>query len=314
MSNDSMTSYFMSTILIAGGTGLVGKHLSQMLQAAGHTVQHLSRKQDLRAKFPAYAWDLSKKTIDQAAVDKADYIINLAGAGIADERWTPERKRLIISSRVDTTLLLKSAIERRPTPLKAFISASAVGFYGSRGDQLLTESDVTGKDSFLAESVARWEQAVEKIAQTGLRTVVIRIGVVLSTRGGALEKMLIPFRFFNATYFGNGQQWMSWVHIDDICRMFIEAIENEQYNGIYNGVAPNPFRNRDLVCELRKALDKPAILLPAPEIALRLAMGEMADVVFESTRVSSKKIEAAGFKFRFPELLPALKDLLRRKI
>lgn len=304
----------MSTILIAGGTGLVGKHLSQMLQAAGHTVLHLSRKQDLNAKFPAYAWDLDKKTIDQAAVDRADYIINLAGAGIADERWTDERKQLIISSRGDSTLLLKAAIERRPSPLKAFISASAVGFYGSRGDQLMTEDDATGKDSFLAESVAAWEQAVEKIAETGLRTVAIRVGVVLSTRGGALEKMLIPFRFFNATYFGNGQQWMSWVHIDDICRMFIEAIENERFSGVYNGVAPHPSRNQDLVRELKKAIGRPAVVLPAPEIVLRAAMGEMADVVFESTRVSSKKIEAAGFKFQFPDLLPALKDLLRRKV
>jgi uncharacterized protein len=304
----------MSTILIAGGTGLVGKHLSQMLQSAGHTVLHLSRKQDLKAKYPAYAWDLAKKTIDQAAVDRADYIINLAGAGIADERWTPERKRLIISSRVDSTLLLKAAIERRPSPPKAYISASAIGFYGSRGDQLLTEADEAGTNSFLAESVSKWEQAVEKIAETGLRTVVIRIGVVLSTQGGALEKMLIPFNFFNATYFGHGQQWMSWVHIDDLCRMFIEAIDNERFSGIYNGVAPHPFRNKDLVCELKKAIGKPAIMLPAPEIALRIAMGEMADVVFDSTRVSSKKIEATGFKFQFPELLPALKDLLRRKI
>ncbi|MCU0345668.1 MAG: TIGR01777 family oxidoreductase [Saprospiraceae bacterium] len=304
----------MPTILIAGGTGLVGSHLSQMLQTAGHTVLHLSRKADHKAKYPAFAWDLAKKTIDQAAVDRADYIINLAGAGIADERWTDERKRLIISSRVDSTLLLKAAIERRPTPLRAFISASAIGYYGSRGDQLLTETDPAGEGSFLAESVTAWEQAVAEIAATGLRTPVIRIGVVLSTRGGALEKMLIPFRFFNATYFGNGRQWMSWVHIDDICRMFIEAIDNEQFNGTYNGVAPQPFRNRDLVFELKKAIDKPALLLPAPEFVLRVAMGEMADVVFDSTRVSSKKIEAAGFQFQFPDLQAALRDLLRRKI
>jgi uncharacterized protein len=189
----------MSTILIAGGTGLVGNHLSQMLKTTGHTVLHLSRKRNLNAKFPAYAWDLTKKTIEQEAVDQADFIINLAGTGIADQRWTDERKRLIISSRVDSTLLLKAALERRPTPLKAYISASAVGFYGSRGDQIMTENDPAGKDSFLAESVSAWEEAVEKIAETGLRTVMIRIGMVLSTQGGALEKMLIPFKFFNAT-------------------------------------------------------------------------------------------------------------------
>ncbi len=304
----------MPTILIAGGSGLVGMHLSQMLQTAGHTVLHLSRKRNLNAKFPAYAWDLEKKTIEQDAVDRAHFIINLAGAGIADQRWTDERKQLIISSRVDSTLLLKAAIERRPTPLKAFISASAVGFYGNRGDSLMTEDDPASKDSFLAESVSAWEDAVEKIAATGLRTVAIRIGVVFSTQGGALEKMLIPFKFFNATYFGDGQQWMSWIHLDDICRMFIEAIDNERFSGIYNGVAPHPFRNKNLIAELKTAVGKPAIMLPAPEFVLRVAMGEMADVVFDSTRVSSKKIEATGFKFLFPDLLPALRDLLRRKI
>lgn len=304
----------MSTILIAGGTGLVGKHLSKMLQEKGHKVIHLSRSRNLSAQFPAYAWNVSKKSIDQEAVDQADYIVNLAGAGIADDRWTPERKRLIISSRVDSTLLLKEAIGRRSVPPKAFISASAIGFYGNRGDQLLNEDSTMGKDSFLAESVALWENSIERIAETGLRTVVIRIGVVLSTRGGALEKMLIPFKFFSATYFGNGQQWMSWIHMDDICRIFVEAIEHDRYAGIYNGVAPVPFRNRDLVCELKKAVGRPSIMLPAPELALRAVMGEMADVVFDSTRVSSEKLESIGFKFLFPNLLPALHDLLRRKI
>lgn len=304
----------MSTILIAGGTGLVGKHLSKMLQEKGHKVIHLSRSRNLSAQFPAYAWNVSKKSIDQEAVDQADYIVNLAGAGIADDRWTPERKRLIISSRVDSTLLLKEAIGRRSVPPKAFISASAIGFYGNRGDQLLNEDSTMGKDSFLAESVALWENSIERIAETGLRTVVIRIGVVLSTRGGALEKMLIPFKFFSATYFGNGQQWMSWIHMDDICRIFVEAIEHDRYAGIYNGVAPVPFRNRDLVCELKKAIGRPSIMLPAPELALRAVMGEMADVVFDSTRVSSEKLESIGFKFLFPNLLPALHDLLRRKI
>ncbi len=304
----------MPTILIAGGTGLVGSHLSQLLQAAGHTVLHLSRKQDLSAKFPAYAWDLSAKTIEQEAVNRADFIINLAGAGVADQRWTPARKRLIIGSRVDSTLLLKAAIERRPTPLRAYVSASAIGFYGSRGEQLLSENDPPGTDSFLAETVVLWEQAIEKIAGTGLRTVVLRIGVVLSTKGGALEKMLIPFRFFTGAWFGNGQQWMSWVHIDDLCRMFLEAIDNEQLSGIFNGVAPHPARNRDLVFELKKALGKPTLMMPAPAFALRAAMGEMADMVFDSARVSAKKIEADGFKFLFPDLLPALQDLLRRKI
>ncbi len=304
----------MPTILIAGGTGLVGHRLSQLLKAKNYTVLHLSRTKNLNAEFPAYQWDLKKSFIDQEAIEKADFIINLAGTGIADKPWTKARKKLIIDSRVDSTLLLKTYIERKKTPLKAYIAASAVGFYGSRGDQLLTENDPAGSEGFLAESVRIWEEAIQKVEEAGVRLAAIRIGIVLSTQGGALEKILLPFKFFNGAYFGNGQQWMSWIHMDDLCRIFIEAIENENMSGFYNGVAPNPVRNKDFIYKVKEALGKPAIIVPAPEFALRAAMGEMADVVFESTRVSSEKIEKTGFKYEFPELIPALKDLLRRKI
>jgi hypothetical protein len=304
----------MPTILIAGGTGLLGSRLSHILQEKNYTVLHLSRKKDLAARFPAYQWNLQKGFIEEEAIERADYIINLAGAGVADQRWTAARKKLIIESRVDSTLLLKTYIERKRRPLSAFISASAIGYYGHRGDQLLNESDPAGDKGFLAESVRIWEEAIRKVKATSVRTVALRIGIVLSTQGGALQKILLPFQFFNGAYFGIGQQWMSWIHIDDMCRMFIEAIENGQMEGFYNGVAPNPVRNRDLVFTVKSALRKPALIVPAPEFALRAAMGEMADVVFDSTRVSSEKIEKAGFKFHFPELLPALDDLLRRKI
>lgn len=304
----------MPTILIAGGTGLLGSRLSQMLKEKNYTVLHLSRKKDLSARFPAYRWDLKNGYIEDEAIEKADYIINLAGAGVADRRWTAARKQLIIDSRVDSTLLLKTYIERKKSPLKAYVSASAVGFYGNRGDQLMKESDPAGDRGFLAESVRIWEEAIKRVSETGVRTVALRIGIVLSTQGGALEKILLPFHFFNGAYFGTGQQWMSWIHIDDLCRMFIEAIENEQWDGFYNGVAPNPARNKDFVFTVKKALRKPALIVPAPEIALRAVMGEMADVIFDSTRVSAEKIEKAGFQFHFPELLPAMDDLLRRKI
>lgn len=304
----------MPTILIAGGTGLAGSRLSQLLKEKNYTVLHLSRTKNLATPFPAYRWDLKEGYIEEEAIEKADYIINLAGAGVADQRWTAARKKLIIDSRVDSTLLLKTYIERKKTPLKAYLSASAVGYYGNRGDQLMKENDPAGDKGFLAESVRIWEEAIKKVKETGVRVVALRIGIVLSTRGGALQKILLPFNFFNGAWFGDGQQWMSWIHIDDLCRMFIEAIENKQLEGFYNGVAPNPARNKDFVFTVKKALRKPALIVPAPEFALRTAMGEMADVVFDSTRVSSEKIEKAGFTFHFPELLPALDDLLRRKI
>jgi uncharacterized protein (TIGR01777 family) len=304
----------MSTILIAGGTGLLGKRLSQLLKEKGHTVLHLSRRENLNAEFPAYKWDLKKKTIDDRALSQADHIINLAGAGIADARWSDARKKLIISSRVESAQLLRKAIEEKKTKAKSYISASAIGYYGDRGNQLLRESDAPGDEGFLPESVIAWEKAIGEVATTGIRTVAFRIGIILSTQGGALEKMLLPFKFFNGAYFGDGSMYYSWIHIDDMARMFIYAIENEDLNGFYNGAAPQPVTNKELVYATKEALDKPAVIVPAPAAALRLAMGEMADMILGSTRVSSEKIQKAGFKFQFPELVPAIKDLLARKV
>lgn len=304
----------MSTILIAGGTGLLGGRLSQLLKEKGHTVLHLSRTRDLNATFPAYQWYLRQGTIDPEALERADHIVNLAGAGVADSRWTDERKRLIISSRVDSAELLRKAISQKKTKAKSYLSASAIGYYGDRGNQLLKENDLPGEEGFLPKSVVAWEKSIEQVAATGIRTVAFRIGIVLSTQGGALEKILIPFQFFNGTYFGDGSMYYSWVHIDDMARMFIHAIENEELTGYFNGVSPNPVTNKELVLATKKALDKPALILPAPAAVLRLAMGEMADMILDSARVSSEKIQSTGFQFQFPELLPALRDLLGRKI
>ena len=302
------------TILIAGGTGLLGKRLSRLLRKKGHTVLHLSRRQNLDAEFPAYQWDLKKKTIDEEALRRADHIINLAGAGIADGRWTDARKRLIISSRVESADLLRRAIEEKRAPAKSYISASAIGYYGNRGSQMMCEDDPSGGHGFLPESVTAWEKAIGRVAATGIRTVVFRVGIILSTRGGALEKMLLPFRFFTGTYFGDGQMFYSWIHIDDMARMFIEAIENEKMSGIYNGVSPAPATNREIILATKKALGRPALIMPAPAFVLRMVMGEMADMVLHSTRVSSEKIEKAGFGFQFPELTGAIGDLLSREI
>ncbi len=301
----------MPTILIAGGTGLLGIHLSKLLREKNYHVIHLSRRRNLDAEYPAYQWDLDKKLAEPEALEKADFIVNLTGAGVADARWTLARKKLIVDSRVNSTLLLKSFIEQKKTPAKAFISASAIGYYGHRGDQLLRENDPPGTIGFLPAAVAAWEKSIAAVAETGIRTVAFRIGIVLSTKGGALEKMLLPFRFFNGTYFGDGSMYYSWIHIDDLTRMFVEAIENERFNGFYNGVAPKPATNKEIVLACKKALGKPAILTPAPAFLLRAVMGEMADMILDSTRVSSEKLEKANFVFRFPELLPAIEDLIK---
>lgn len=304
----------MKTVLIGGGTGLIGQRLSQLLQKEGYRVLHLSRRPDPEAAFPAFAWDPFKGEIDQAVVEQADFIINLAGAGIADAPWTRERKRLIIESRTRSLALLRDAVAARKTPPEAFLSASAIGYYGDRGEELLKETDPPGESGFLPESVTRWEGAILTIDDLGIRTVGFRIGIVLSTQGGALEKMMLPARFRIGGYFGDGRQWYSWIHIDDLCRMFLFALEQPDLGGFFNAAAPTPVRNKELVRELSAAMGKPAFLVPGPEPVLRLALGEMAETILSSTRVSAEKILETGFSFRFPTLRPALEDLIERKV
>ncbi|MCB0550889.1 MAG: TIGR01777 family oxidoreductase [Phaeodactylibacter sp.] len=303
----------MSTVLIAGGSGLIGRRLSQLLLEQGHEVLHLSRQSRPDAAIPTYRWAPGEGYIDDDAVLRADYVINLAGAGIADKPWTKARKRLIIDSRVEGARLLLSAFGRLQHFPKAYISSAAIGYYGERGSQWVDERSAPGA-GFLAESCVAWEDAIGEVARAGVRTVGIRIGIVLSTQGGAMEKMLLPFQFRLGTYFGDGRQWYSWIHIDDLCGIFIRAMEDDSIQGFYNGVAPNPVSNKALAEGLREALGNRAAIAPVPAFALRLAMGEMADVVLLSTRVSSKKIENAGFDFSFPNLKEALADLLQRRV
>lgn len=304
----------MQTVLIAGGTGLVGTHLSKLLQSEGYEVLHLSRKENLQAEFPAYQWDLNAGKIDEKALKKADFIINLAGAGIADARWTESRKKLIIDSRVDSALLLKAYIEKGIAKPKAYISASAIGYYGATGETIVDETTEPSPGEFLSDSTVLWEKAIEKVAATNTRTVALRIGIVFSTKGGALEKMLISFKFLQGAYFGDGQMWTSWIHIDDLCRMFQFSMENTAMKGVYNAAAPNPARNKEVIKGIKKAKNTPAILLPVPAFGLKLILGEMSDAVLKGTKASVEKIQKAGFLFKFPELIPALKDILKRKV
>ncbi len=303
----------METVLIAGGTGLIGSHLSALLAGRGYTVLHLSRQRDPGARFPAYQWDLAEGTIDDEAVQRADYVINLAGAGVADERWTDSRKKTIIRSRTDGARLLRSAFERLDHRPRAYLSASGVNYYGESGDKVLHETDPPG-EGFLSETSVHWEEGAWEVSRAGIRTVILRTGIVLSTRGGALKQMLLPLKFFTSTYFGDGRQWYSWIHLDDICRLYIHAMENETMEGVYNAVAPNPVRNRALAEALPPAADRRALVVPAPAPALYLTLGEMAHAVLDSVRCSAEKIEGTGFTFVFPELSQALEDLFRRKL
>ncbi|MGK0364059.1 MAG: hypothetical protein ACI85O_001113 [Saprospiraceae bacterium] len=303
----------MPTVLIGGGTGLVGNRLSQLLREKKYEVRHLSRKGDLNAEFPAYKWDTENGIIEAEAMKDVDYVINLAGAGIADKRWTDARKKLIIDSRTQTTGLLRKYIELGEMKPKAFISASAVGYYGNQGDKLMHEDAKPG-DGFLSKSVRLWEESVKLIEATDLRTVYIRIGIVMSTKGGAMPELMKTFPLGVGAYFGTGKGYYSWVHIDDVAKSFVYAIENEKMKGIYNSVAPNPSQVKPLVMKMKEAYGRPVLVMPAPEFGIKLAFGELSHTVLDSTRVSSQKIEKAGFEFEFPELLPALQDIMAREV
>lgn len=302
----------MPTVLIAGGRGLVGQHLSRVFLQRGYRVFHYSRTKDLDAEFPAYAWDLNRGTLDPEPLVAADVVINLAGAGIADKPWTKKRKSLIIDSRVQSNRLLAATLKELGHSPRAFLAAAAIGYYGNRQDEWLTETSSPGTKGFLAESCQHWEDAIlDAATTTGVRTAWIRIGLVLSTRGGALPKIMNPLKFRIGTWFGSGKQWYSWIHIDDLARMFVFLAENDQLSGPINGVSPHPMRNREFVQEIMNAMGSAGLMLPAPEFALRLALGEMADAVLTGSRVSAEKIISAGFEFKYPHLREAVTDLIR---
>jgi uncharacterized protein (TIGR01777 family) len=301
------------TVLIAGGTGLIGSRLSQLLVEKGYNVLHLSRRKNLQAEIPAYAWDLNQMSVDDEAITRSDIVVNLAGAGIADKPWTEERKQLIIDSRVKSNRLLLDAFQRLGHQPEVYVAASAIGYYGDSGEAWVNEESESG-EGFLSKSVQIWEQPIQEAIASDLRTVALRIGLVLSTKGGALPKLLLPFYFFIGTYFGDGQQWYSWIHIDDLCRMFIQAIEDREMQGVYNAVGPTPERNKAFTRLVGEARNVPFLLFPAPVFALQLFLGEMSQTVLISTKVSSEKIEKRGFTFQFEQLGEAVQDLLARKI
>ena len=301
----------MHTVVIGGGTGLIGARLADMLAARGDEVRILSRSPERVADHAAFAWDAAAMTIDAAALRDATHVVNLAGAGIADARWTEARKRLIVDSRTQTTALLSRAIRAHGESVRAYVSASAIGYYGDSGEAWQKE-DADPGGGFLSESTEAWEEAVRTLAgETGLRTCCLRTGIALSPAGGALAEMLKPARLGISGYFGSGRQWYSWIHLGDLCRIYLAAIDDEAYEGPVNAVAPLPVRNKTLARVLAKALPNPAIAAPVPAFGLRLAFGEMSHTILDSCRVSSERlVDRLGFDFEWPEIEGALRDLV----
>ena len=300
-------------VLIAGGSGLIGRELSKLLTEKGYAVRWLSRTPKSSEQVSAFHWDLERGTLDESALADVHAIINLTGAGVADKRWTAARRKLIIESRVKSNLLLRDHIDRMANKPECYLSSAAIGFYGHRGEELLTEESLPGRKGFLMKVSTKWEEAIAKVAETGVRTVVFRIGLVLSDKGGALPKIVQPIRFFIAPYFGYGDQFYSWIHIRDMARMFLWALEKRGVSGTYNGVAPNPVTNLELTQAAVDHLNSHALLISTPEYMLRITLGEMADVVLTGARVSAGKAIDRGFEFEFGKIKEAFQDLYPSK-
>jgi hypothetical protein len=302
------------TIIIAGGSGLVGTHLARHLLQREYEVVILSRNPErLKAAEPGirYAkWDVERKQIDADVFSKAHAVVNLAGAGVVAKPWTEAYRKEIVESRVSSGQTIVQALQSIPNNIETVVSASAIGFYGAdQPGHIFTEADIPD-ENFLGEACRQWEASVDGVEAAGKRLVVLRIGIVLAPNGGALAEFVKPLRFRVAAVLGNGQQMISWVHIDDLCRMMIFAIENSRLSGVYNAVAPMPVTNAQLTHALAKAMyGKAYIAMPVPSFVLKIMMGERSIEVLKSTTVSSAKLAAAGFPFRYPGVDSAMQNL-----
>lgn len=298
-------------VLVTGATGLIGKTLCQSLAQEGHEISFLTRRPETAQVVPgarAFAWNAENQLPPEEAFADVEAVVHLAGEPIAASRWTNEQKRRIRDSRVIGTQNLIAGMRKCLNPPKVLISGSAVGYYGTRGDQQLDEDSAPGR-GFLPDICIEWEKEAERAREFGVRVVPVRIGVVLGINGGALDKMLLPFKLCLGGKLGNGQQWFPWIHIDDIAGIIRHAMLNDQITGAVNGVAPGIVTNEQFTKELAAALNRPTFL-PVPEFALHILMGEMAEVVLNSQRVFPRVALNSGYRFIHPNLKQALGSIL----
>lgn len=298
------------SVLITGGSGLVGRYLTSALLSAGYKVSHLSRKASQFGKVRVFRWDPEKQIIDPSVFDGVDYIVHLAGANIGEKRWTIGRKEEIIRSRVESSRLLHNMITGNNIPLKAFISASAVGYYGSEtSGKIFTEEDPSATD-FLGSTCRQWEEGADLFEKSGIRIVKIRTAVVLEKTDSALSKLMMPAKFGFLVQTGNGLQYMPWIHINDLCNIYLKAIEDPGMAGAYNASSPQHVTNEEFMSILGNVMKRPVFFMPVPGLLLRALLGEMSDVILKGSRVSSEKIETAGYKFMYSNLEEALENVI----
>ncbi len=312
----------MATVVITGGTGLIGTALTKALVQKDYEVIILSRHKNSSAeKKVSYAvWNVPDQTIDEEAIKKADYIIHLAGANVAEKRWTKKRKKEIVDSRVKSGALLVKALKEIPNHVQTVISSSAIGYYGP--DRLIPNPSPGGEgrafpfvetdppfNDFLATTVQQWEQAIEPVKELNKRLVIFRTGIVFSNEGGAYKEFKKPLQFGIAAVLGSGKQIVSWIHIDDLIRLYMEAIENESWQGVYNAVSPTPVSNQQTILEIAQQRKKFYLPVKIPAFALKIALGEMSVEVLKSATVSSEKVRKQGFEFLYPTIEDAVASL-----
>lgn len=307
----------METVLITGGTGMVGNALTNALLTNGYRVIILSRNvndKPVTSNLSYAVWNVKKQEIDIAALQQADYIIHLAGAGVVEKKWTNAYKKEIRDSRTESSRLIINSLTENSNKVKAVVSASAIGWYGADTEPVkpFTENDAA-EESFLGQTCKLWEESIEPVITLGKRLVKLRIGIVLSNAGGALAEFKKPIRLGAAAILSSGQQTVSWIHIDDLCRIFIAALENEKMQGSYNAVAPEPVSNKTLTLTLAKTMNgKLFIPIHVPAFVLKIMMGQRSIEVLKSATVSCKKLLDTGFDFNFTNITAALNNLEKK--
>ncbi|MGB5944109.1 MAG: TIGR01777 family oxidoreductase [Leeuwenhoekiella sp.] len=298
-------------VLVTGATGLVGRELTQLLRDNNIAVHYLTTREEAienEADYKGFLWNPKEHKIDEKCLEGVDAIFHLAGASIS-KPWTDENKRAIISSRVDTTRLLYETLRRNKNGVNQFICASAIGAYPSSMTQEYTEEFPTYNEGFLGEVVKVWESAANELKELQLTVAKVRTGIVLSEKGGALPQITLPIKLYLGAPLGSGQQWQSWIHLEDMAQIYLHIYKN-WLSGIFNAAAPHPVTNAELTKDAAKALRKPLLLPAVPQKVLKIAMGDRASIVLESQKVNSNKIQETGYVFKFPQLTPALQDLL----
>lgn len=299
----------MEKILITGASGLIGKKLTERLSENGYEVIHLVRKTPTNSKVKFHLWNPDKKELDESAFENIDHIIHLAGENISNKRWSAKQKKVLHDSRIATANLLFEKSQN--SKIKTFVSASGISLYGTATTEKIYEETAKSTADFLAQLTVDWEKSADQFSNRGARAVKIRTAVVLSKKGGALEKMLKPIRIGFGSPLGNGKQYFPWIHLDDLCQIYVKSIQDHTMTGAYNAVAPEHCTNRELTLAIAKSLGKKIWLPAVPAFVLKLLFGEMGNLILKGSRISSTKILKTGFQFQYPTLDAALKDCLK---